>query len=62
MNLNSFLPIFKQKLKVQNAEKWNQWKKICKGGILNTQLLIKNTTHKINMLIHMFFLANYLNI
>lgn len=30
MNLNSFLPIFKQKLKVQNAEKWNQWKKICK--------------------------------
>ena len=29
MNLNSFLPIFKQKLKVQNAEKWIQWKKIC---------------------------------
>ena len=37
-------------------------KKFVKSGILNTQLLIKDTTHKINMLIHMFFLANYLNI
>jgi acetolactate synthase I/II/III large subunit len=31
MNLNSFLPIFNQKLKIKNANKWNQWKKICKN-------------------------------